>query len=47
MAQIDISARIIGDKELSAALARLSSHDVPKAIKAGVREAAEIGRAHV
>lgn len=44
MAQIDISARIIGDKELSAALARLSSHDIPKAIKAGVRDAARAGR---
>lgn len=44
MAQIDISARIIGDKELSAALAKLSSHDIPKAIKAGVRDAARAGR---
>lgn len=44
MAQIDISARIIGDKELSQALARLSSHDVPKAIRAGVRDAARAGR---
>ena len=40
MATIDISARIIGDKELSAALARLSSHDIPKVIKAGVKYAA-------
>lgn len=44
MAQIDISARVIGDKELSAALARLSSHDIPKAIRSGVREAAKQGR---
>lgn len=44
MAQIDISARIIGDKELAASLARLSSHDIPKAIKAGVRDAARAGR---
>jgi hypothetical protein len=44
MAQIDISARIIGDTELAAALARLSSHDIPKAIKAGVRDAARAGR---
>jgi uncharacterized protein YgbK (DUF1537 family) len=44
MASIDISAQIIGDKELSAALARLSSHDIPKAIKAGVRDAARAGR---
>jgi hypothetical protein len=44
MASIDINAKIIGDKELSAALARLSSHDIPKAIKAGVRDAARAGR---
>jgi hypothetical protein len=44
MASIDISARIIGNAELSAALARLSSHDIPKAIKAGVRDAARAGR---
>jgi hypothetical protein len=37
MASIDISARIIGDTELAQTLARLSSHDIPKAIKAGVR----------
>lgn len=44
MATIDISARIIGDKELAAALARLSSHDIPKAVRAGVREASKKGR---
>lgn len=44
MAQIDISARIIGDQELAQALAKLSSHDIPKAIKAGVRDAARAGR---
>ena len=44
MAQIDISARIIGDKELSAALAKLGTQDIPKAIKAGVRDAARAGR---
>lgn len=44
MAQIDISARIIGDKQLSAALARLSSNDIPKAIRSGVRDAARAGR---
>lgn len=44
MATIDISARIIGDTELSAALARLSTHDIPTAIKAGVRDAARAGR---
>jgi hypothetical protein len=43
MAQIDISARVLGDKELSAALARMSSLDIPKAIKAGVRYAARGG----
>jgi hypothetical protein len=44
MAQIDISARIVGDKELSAALAKLSSHDIPKAVRSGVRDAARAGR---
>jgi hypothetical protein len=44
MASIDISARIIGDTELAQTLARLSSHDIPKAIKAGVRDAARAGR---
>ena len=44
MASIDISARIIGDTQLAAALARLSSHDIPKAIKAGVRYAAGRGK---
>ncbi len=41
---IDISARIIGDKELAQTLERLSGHDIPKAIKAGVRYAARGGR---
>lgn len=44
MARIDISAQIIGDKELSAALAKLSAHDIPKAIRMGVRDAARAGR---
>ena len=44
MAQIDISARILGDTELAQALARLSSHDIPKAIRSGVRDAARAGR---
>lgn len=44
MAQIDISARVLGDTELSKALAQLSSHDIPKAIRAGVRDAARAGR---
>ncbi len=44
MARIDISARIIGDSELAQTLSRLSSHDIPKAIKAGVRLAASGAR---
>jgi hypothetical protein len=44
MAQIDISARVIGDKELAATLERMSSHDIPKAIRSGVRDAARAGR---
>lgn len=44
MANIDISARITGDRELTATIGRLSSHDVPKAIRAGVRDAARAGR---
>lgn len=41
---IDISARILGDKQLAQTLERLSGHDIPKAIKAGVRYAAGGGR---
>lgn len=41
---IDISARILGDKELARTLEQLSGHDIPKAIKAGVRYAARGGR---
>lgn len=44
MARIDISARVIGDEELARTLAKLSSHDIPKAVRAGVREAASKGR---
>lgn len=44
MARIDISARVIGDAELARTLAQLSSHDIPQAIKAGVRDAARAGR---
>ena len=44
MATIDISARVLGDTELAQTLARLSSHDIPKAIRAGVRDAARAGR---
>lgn len=40
MATIDISAKIIGNTELAQTLARLSSHDIPKAIRGGVRYAA-------
>ena len=41
---IDISARVLGDKELAQTLERLSGHDIPKAIKAGVRYAAGRGK---
>lgn len=41
---IDISARILGDKELAQTLAKLSSQDIPKAIRSGVRDAARAGR---
>jgi hypothetical protein len=44
MAQIDISAKLLGDEELSQTLAKLSALDVPKAIRAGVRDAARAGR---
>lgn len=44
-AVIDINARILGDEQLAQTLARLSSHDIPKAIKAGVRYAATSGKA--
>lgn len=44
MAVIDISARVIGDEQLARTLAQLSSTDIPKAIKAGVRYAARGGR---
>lgn len=44
MARIDISARILGDQELAQALAKLSSHDIPKAIRSGVGDAARAGR---
>jgi hypothetical protein len=45
MASIDISARIIGDTELAQTLGRLSSHDIPKAIEAGVRYASNSAKA--
>lgn len=44
MARIDITARVTGDTELAQTLARLSSHDIPKAIRAGVKDAARAGR---
>lgn len=44
MAIINISAAILGDEQLSRTLAQLSAHDIPKAIKAGVRYAAARGR---
>jgi hypothetical protein len=44
MARIDISARILGDEALSRTLGQLSTQDIPKAIKAGVRDAARAGR---
>lgn len=44
MARIDINATVLGSEELSATLARLSSQDIPKAIRAGVRDAARAGR---
>lgn len=39
MARIEINALVLGSDELSAALARLSSQDIPKAIAYGVRTA--------
>jgi len=46
MAQIDIrlTARVLGDKELVAALQRMSAQDIPKAVKHGVKIAARGGR---
>lgn len=44
MAVIDISAKILGDEQLSTMLRDLSAHDIPKAINAGVRYAAGRGK---
>ena len=44
MAAINITAKLLGEEELRTALQRMSSQDVPKAIKAGVRYAARGGR---
>jgi|688.fasta_scaffold382220_1 hypothetical protein len=41
---VNLSARLIGDTQLAQALARISSHDVPKAVEAGVRYAAHSGK---
>lgn len=44
MAELQIVGRVLGSEELSRALAKMSSHDIPKAIKHGVRVAARGGR---
>jgi hypothetical protein len=44
MAVIDISAQVLGDEQLARTLAKLSSHDIPKAIRAGVRYAVRPAR---
>lgn len=41
---LDLTARLTGDAELARMLSRLSSHDIPKAIEAGVRYAARSGK---
>ena len=41
MAQIDITAKLLGEDKLRSTLQRMSAHDIPKAIKAGVRYAAK------
>lgn len=44
MAQIDITARLVGEDELRSALQQMTSQDIPRAIRAGVRYAARGGR---
>jgi hypothetical protein len=44
MAVVDISAHVLGDEQLARTLAKLSSHDIPKAIRAGVRYAVRPAR---
>lgn len=44
MARIDITARLIGDEQLTKALQELTAKDIPKAIRAGVRDASRAGR---
>jgi hypothetical protein len=46
MAQIDVNltARITGDTDLARMLSRLSAHDIPDAIRSGVRYAARSGK---
>jgi hypothetical protein len=41
---LDITARISGDDTLAKALSNLSTHDIPKAIRSGVRYAASSAR---
>lgn len=44
MARIDITATVLGDKELVAALQKMAGTDIPKAVKHGVKIAARGGR---
>lgn len=44
MARVDITARLIGDEQLTKALQELAAKDIPKAIRAGVRDASRAGR---
>ena len=44
MARIDITAQLVGEEKLRSTLQRMSAHDIPKAIKAGVRYAARGGK---
>lgn len=44
MGYISIDAKVLGDKELMRNLEKLSGHDIPKAIKQGVKYAARGGR---
>lgn len=44
MARIDITAQVVGEEQLRSTLQRMSAHDIPKAIKAGVRYAARGGK---
>ena len=44
MARLDITARLVGDEQLTKTLQELASKDIPKAIRAGVRDASKAGR---